>query len=320
LSAVVLTSENSADFYRQKLAPTAAEPAAAPEKPEGAKPGEPAVESSAEGAKTGEAEAEAIEQQDQHPDPEKRQKLNLRFSELSEKRKAAEAEAEKARAEAKAEREARELAERQAAELRQKYEPPKPDELGPKPTRAQFVNDDEFAAALEDWAGEKAVRERDRKEAQAKIEKQWNERQAAIKAELPDYDSVLQAGANLMVSNEVRDAILESEVGPGILYHLANNPEFVRALASKSRTAALREIGKLEVTQPWLKGKTAAPAPEAKAPAKPAAAATEISRAPAPITPLRGGTSVPEVPVDSSGNFFGDFATYKRMRAEGKIK
>jgi hypothetical protein len=221
LSAVVVTSENLAQFNAEHLGLVVPEPAAAPvgEKPAG----EPAVESASE-SEAGNAGAEAGEQQGKSTESEGKPKVHLRFSELTEQRKQAEADAAKARDDAKAARERAELAERQAAELRAKYEPPKPDELGPKPTRTQFTTDEDFSLALEDWAGEKAVRERDAKDAQAKIEQAWNTRQAATKAELADYDAVIAAGANLVVSNQVRDAIVESDVGPKILYHLAKNP------------------------------------------------------------------------------------------------
>jgi len=42
-----------------------------------------------------------------------------------------------------------------------------------------------------------------------------------------------------VVSNEVRDAIFESEVGPRILYHLAENPEIAEQLQGMTLTKAL---------------------------------------------------------------------------------
>jgi hypothetical protein len=46
----------------------------------------------------------------------------------------------------------------------------------------------------------------------------------------------------------------------------------------------------------------------------------EISKAPAPISPLKGGSPVVDVPVDSNGEFKGSFAKYKELRTAGKIK
>ena len=319
MTAVVVTSENLAEFNAERLGVAKPEPAAAPA---GEKPveGEPAVESASD-ADPATAGAEAGEQQGKTTESEAKPKVHLRFSELTEQRKQAEAEAAKARDEAKAARERAELAEREAQELRAKYEPPKPDELGPKPARAQFSTDEDFSLALEDWAGEKAIRERDAKEAAAKIERAWTERQTATKAELPDYDAVIAAGANLVVSNQVSDAILESDVGPKILYHLAKNPALVDELKRVSVTSALRKIGNLEAKLSAETPKPAAASETKVEPAKPAVAATEISRAPAPISPLKGGdTSTASSPIDSKGQFHGTYAEYKAARKAGLIK
>jgi hypothetical protein len=172
LSAVVVTSENSAEFYASRLGLDAPEPAAA------AEVAEPAVESAAK-TEPGTAEAEASEQHAEATDSQAKSKVHLRFSELTEQRKQAEAEAAKARDDAKAARERADLAETGSGALRAKYEPPKPDELGPEPTREQFSSDQDFALALKDWAGEAAIRDRDQKDAAAKIERAWNERQTA---------------------------------------------------------------------------------------------------------------------------------------------
>lgn len=322
VTAVVVTSENSADFYAQRLGIAQPEPDTPTEPADKAKTVEGAVESAANESRES-PEPEATEQLDKVSDPVAKQKLNLRFSELTEKRKLAEADAAKARDEAQAARERAELAERQAAELRTKYEQPKVEGPGAKPERVQFVSDEEHEKALVDWAGEKAVHERDQRDRAAKMEQQWTERQAAVRAEIPDYDAAIAASANLMVSNEVRDAIVSSEQGPKILHYLATNPAFVTELARDGVNSALRKIGRLEAKFEGAKPASAEPArTEVKTEAaKPAAAATEISRAPAPITPLKtvsdgtGGTQ-----VDSKGNFVGTYADWKAARKAGKIK
>lgn len=309
MTAEVVTSENSAAFYARHLHLDAPEPAAAAEVS-----AEPAVESATE-IESGTPEAEASEQQGKSTESEGKSKVHLRFSELTDAKKLAEADAAKARDEAKAERERAELAERTANDLRAKYEPPKPDELGPKPERAQFTNDQEHDKALEDWLTDKVNRDRDQKDAAAKIERAWTERQTATKADLPDYDAVIAAGANLVVSNQVRDAILESEQGPQILYHLAKNPDLVEELKRVSVASALRRIGRLEA-------QLEKPAPASTTPAKPAAAVTEISRAPAPISPLKGGdnASTAGPSVDSNGQYHGTYAQWKAGRKAGTIK
>lgn len=334
MSAVVLTSENSEAFYAGRLGLPPPEPAAAPaaSAEDSAKTaGEPAKESGKEAAPAA-TEPGTDEQQDsQHPDPEKRQKLNLRFSELSKQRDEAKALAEKHAAEAKAEREARELAEKRAKELEAKVNPPaeKPaDPIGPKPQPGQFKDAFEYAEALAEWSTEKALHERDAKEAEARQQAEaearvsaFKERQEAAKAAIPDYEEVIKASP-VVVSAEVREAILESDVGPQVLHYLAKNPDVADKLAKMSVGRAMREFGKLETA--LAKGdKPAAPSASAspQGAAKPAAAVSEISRAPAPITPLRSSAGAEPAPlIDDKGVFHGTYADWKKARMEGKIK
>jgi hypothetical protein len=302
MDRVVLTSENSAAFYAGKLG---IEPEPAVAETVKAEP-EPVVESAQ--PVTAQPAAEDTEQPPESPD-EPKSKVHVRFSELTEQRKAAEARAEKAEAEAKSEREARVLAEQARQELEQKLNPPKA-EPDPEPQRAQFINDAEYLAARDEWVVDKHEAERQQKEAAEAITKAWTEREAKARAKIPTYDADVAKGANLMISNEVRDAIVDSDVGPEIRHYLATNPDFVAKLAAMKQGPALKQIGKLEAKF------EAQPAPvDAKA-----AAVSETSRAPAPITPLKGANSVPEVPITADGEFHGTAAQWKALRKAGKIK
>lgn len=325
MTAVVLSSETPEEtqaFYAKRLNLAPPEPAAA-EPPKGA---EPAVESESEKkpepAKA-DAEGESIDEQ-QIPNPEARQKVHFRFSELTQQKKAAEAKAAEAAAKAEAEAKARVVAEQEAAALRAKYEPPKTDPLGPKPARAQFANDDEFATALEEWTTDKVNREHETAQRNAAAAKVWTERQTAAKAEIADYDAAIAAAAEFVVSNEVRDAIIESEQGPWILHHLAKNPSTVADLAKMSKEGALRLIGKLEGRFEVERASKKPAAEPPKAAAKPAAvAAVETPRAPAhaPITPLRTSSPVAtEVAVDANGEFHGTAAQWREARKKGLIR
>ncbi len=253
-----------------------------------------------------------------HPDPQKKGRLQERMGELTTKRKEAEARAEAKSKEAVAAFERAEAAERQAAELRAKYEPPKSDELGPEPQPSQFTDTTEFAKALKDWTADATRREDARKQADAanaartkEVAESWVKRQAEAKKEMPDYDEKL-AGSTAVVSDLVRDAIVESEVGPQILYHLAENPEVALKWRGLSGPQVLREVGKLEAR---LAKADSAPA----APAKPAAG---VSKAPPPISPLNGGGSASVIrlrgsdPVPSNMTY----DAWKKLRESGKIQ
>lgn len=260
-------------------------------------------------------EAEKVEDEKSDKADKKKGRLNERFSELTAEKKAAIEKAAKLEAEAKMAREEAEKARREALELRQKYEPPKTDELGPKPIPSQFNDTDEFAKALEDWTTEKAQRdlmakaEAERKEAEAKaLQKSWLERQSVFKAEASDYEEVI-SGSDVRVSEQVRDAIIESEVGPQILYHLAKNPEVASKLGDMTVGRALRELGKLEAALTKEVTKT-----EAKT------TVAEISKAPAPISPLRGANAPAAGVMTGSQEFVGTYEEYKARRLAGKIR
>lgn len=221
-----------------------------------------------------------------------------------------------ARAQIEAEKKRAAELEKQLAEFRAKIEPPKPENT--KPDKSAFTDPFEYAEKLSEWSAQEALRKRDAEEASRRAEEAqralataWETRQAAFKAATPEYEAVVQA-SDIVVSDEVRDAILESDVGPQLLYHLAMNPEVGKKLQTMSRTGALREIGRMEATlaQPVTK-------PETKTETKPIA----TSKAPAPITPIGGGTATPTSgPVDEDGNVVGDYQAYKAARRAGKIK
>jgi hypothetical protein len=232
-----------------------------------------------------------------------------------ETRKEAQAKIDAKEAEAKALREERESVKRELDELKAKYEPAKSDELGPEPLPAQFTDVAEYAKAIKDWAAQKALK--DAAEAQAEREaakqreasaKAWNERETALRAELPDYDAKISE-STVKLSNEMRDAIRESEIGPIIKYHLASNPDVAEAMGRMTVGKMLIEFGKLEAK--LAKEETKETKPAIKAPE------VQISKAPAPITPLKGSGS-PVFVADPNKQY--TFEEYKALRAAGKIK
>jgi len=233
---------------------------------------------------------------------------------LTQKRKEAEERAERLANETKTERESRIKAEQEVLALRLKYEPPKSEELGPEPTVDQFKDVVEFTKAIKDWTAEKTLKDqRDKalKEAAEnhakKVMENWNKNETAVKTELSDYEETVK-NAHTLISDELRDAILESDIGPKLRYHLAKNPDVTEKLLSLTVPKMLKEIGKLEVE---LGGAV-------KPPIK--SAVSEVSKAPAPITPLKGIASVPSNKIDSDGNFSGTYEEWKKLRREGKIR
>lgn len=301
----LVTSENLAEFTAQKLGLVDSEPAnEAADAENAAEPDAQADQSGQDGE--GDEATATEEPKEKKPNP----KLERRFSEITKQREAA-------REEARREREARESLEARLKELEAKVNPPAQqpdDELGEEPKPEQFSDMYEYAKALAEYTADKKLIERDKEEKARKAAaeqeqkfKAWADRVNAAKNELPDFDDMVQS-SDVRVSDPVRDAIIESEHGPKILYYLAENAEFAKKLGDMSVVSAVREIGKIEAR--FEKG-------EAKPDVK---AVVGKSKAPAPITPLRGAVNTVDAGLDADGNFHGTYQQWKAARAAKRIR
>ena len=293
----VLTSENAAEFYAQKLglAPAETAPEADVAETQQAEPEPVEVEGSEPEAKE---EAKPQDERKQNP------KLERRFSEITKQR-------EEARREAERERAARLELEARLAALEKQNQPQKV-EVDQEPQPSQFQDAFEYAKALAEYTADKRIEDMKRQEAEAKAAEErqkvinaWTEKVEAAKSELPDFDDMV-ASSDVVVSDAIRDAILESDVGPKVLYHLAENADLAKKIAGMSERAALREIGKLEARF------EKAQEPEAKPVTR--------SKAPPPVQPIKASAGVADIPLDSSGQFYGSYAQWKAMRKQGKIR
>ena len=285
----VLTSDNSAEFYANRLGLA----------------DQPEVEAvQTEPTKEEERSEPVIEEKEQEEKPKANPKLERRFSEITKQR-------EEARKEAQQERQARQALEARLAALERQPAPqaPKVDE---EPQPSQFNDAFEYAKALAEYTADKRIGEMRKQDAEAKeaqerqkVIDQWASKVQAAKASLPDFDDIV-ASSDVVVNDDIRDAILESDVGPQILYHLAENEDVAKKIAGLSAKQALREIGKLEAR---FEVKETPPEPKTIA----------RSKAPAPIQPLRG-SSPADVPMSTNGEWHGTFQAWKEARKAGKIR
>ena len=298
-AAIVLTSDNSEAFYAQKLGLAEESPVEAVVDENPTEPTEEAEEQSGQESD----EIKATEEKKSNP------KLEKRFSELTKQR-------EEARKEAQREREQRESLENRLKELEERATP-RPVEIqeNVKPQPHQFNDAFEYAEALAEWSTEQALINRDKQEAERRAQEErnkvldsWNKRLNDAKADLPDFDDMV-ASSDVVVNDHIRDAILESDVGPQILYHLAENPELADKLNSGSPISALRQIGRLEAQFE----RKEAPVAETKP-------SVARSKAPAPINPIKTGSGVVDVGVDSNGEFHGTYQQWREARKNGKVR
>lgn len=155
----------------------------------------------------------------------------------------------------------------------------------PKPTRADFADDDAYFEALADYKAEQKVRQFSQ-QTQAERAQEAQARQTASQfdlyqervqqADLPDYAEVV-GQSDVPAAPHVLESILDSDVGPQLAYHLAKHPDVAERLNAMTPVQAAREIGRLEAA-------VASPAA-----AQPTPPAKRTTTAPAPINPVRGG-------------------------------
>ena len=291
----VLTSENAATFYAERLGLADSPTEAVADAPEASEP-----EAVTEQSEPNEAEtAKPQEERKQNP------KLEKRFSEITKQR-------EEARQEAQREREARQALEARLQALEKQSAPQQAQIVEQEPQPHQFSDAFEYAKALTDYRVEQRLAQEKAEQAKAaeaaerqKVMSQWSQKVQAAKAELPDFDEMVQSASDVVVPDHIRDAMMESDVGPKLLYHFAENPDLARSIAAMPPIKALREIGKLEA-------KFEAP----KQAEKPSVAR---SKAPEPIQPIRASGKA-DVPLTANGEFHGSYQAWKAARKAGKIR
>jgi hypothetical protein len=229
-----------------------------------------------------------------------------RINELTRQRKEADEFAEdEYNARLRAERRVGEL-EAELAKAKPETAPVVEEELK-RPSVKDFTTAESYEEAM-------AVYERKREEKlAAKIRTEEAQRQAMdrqneamrvrverAKAAIPDFVEVIENADRIktIVPNHVQAAIVESEYGPEIAYHLAKNPDEQTRIFGLTPARALLELGKIET-----KFMTAE--------AKPKPSTTvETTRAPAPVTSITSTDGVVQTDLSKAPNF----AAYKAAR------
>ena len=176
-------------------------------------------------------------------------------------------------------------AQQQAAPKSSTYDGTRP------PTVNDFENYDEFIKESIKFD----LRQESQKVREADLKKQLEQRLkdtdrtffarvAEVQAsKLPDYDEVIRS-VPMTLSNEVLQAIKESEAGPEVAYYLAKNPGDMTKINQMTVASAVREIGKIEA-----KLSTVAPTP------KPT---IKVTQAPEPIKPVKESVSAVALDYD----------------------
>lgn len=155
-----------------------------------------------------------------------------------------------------------------------------------EPKRENFDSYEAFIEARAEWRAERKVTETLAKqreqeaqnrtaEEQRKLETQFRERAQAASKEIDDFEDVMST-SDAPMTRAMSEAIITSDIGPKIAYHLAKNPDEAERIATLPAARQAAEIGKLE----------------AKLAAEPPKEVKKPSAAPDPIKPVGARSTV----------------------------
>jgi hypothetical protein len=172
------------------------------------------------------------------------------------------------------------------------------------PSQSEYASYEEYLEAKAEYIAEQKVNaklaEREKKEAQSSAEaernkaiKIWEQKVEAATNKYADYGEALEAVDHVEIPVDLQRAIMESDLGADLAYHLAKNSDELERIVKLKPHAALMALGKLE--------DKLSQAPEPKK--------VPVSKAPEPIKPL-GGKS--EVSTEHHPN--DSFETFVRKR------
>lgn len=175
-------------------------------------------------------------------------------------------------------------------------------EANTPPTLEQYGHDEakyqlavtEYAKSVARAEAQEAIRlERERERAEGRA-KTFKTREAEFSAKTEDYQEKVY-DPTLPITREMVELIAESEFGPQLAYHLANNRQVAAQIAALPPLIAARELGRIEA-------KLSAPPPPPPV----------VSKAPAPPPKIEAVN--PEVAKDPSQMTDKEFATWRRRQ------
>lgn len=178
-----------------------------------------------------------------------------------------------------------------------------------RPDQSQFETYEAFQEALVDWKVSQRIDAHERERAVRMESDQKHQRQREVVAAHvaridvfrethPDFDAVVEKAKDLPVTAPMHDAVLNSEHGAAVMYHLCQNPEECDRIAQMHPLSAIKEIGRLEARLDVARS-TTGPTPKAE----------PVTKAPRPIKPVGGGVTASTVPLDQM-----NYQDYKRAR------
>lgn len=192
---------------------------------------------------------------------------------------------------------ARREAERQAEHWKNvaqgKVAPAQTAEAPQPPDRANFETEEAYLDALTDHKVDVKLAARDQKAVQAAAQQDkasdWQSKLASARADIPDFDSVLNA-ADIPVAGHVAELVMEHDQGAKVIHHLATNPEELEKINAMTPARAAFAIA-------GIANRFATASDVAASSSKPAAEVKKVSEAPPPAARNVGAGRSTTVPL-----------------------
>jgi hypothetical protein len=151
-----------------------------------------------------------------------------------------------------------------------------------KPKADDFESHEDYVDALTDWKVEKKIFDYEEKKRGEAIKNEYAskakthaERVNSFVAKHSDFHEVLEEVSDVRLSGVVQELIIESDLGPDLMYHLAKDQDELERICALTPLAAAKAIGRLEIKLGGSKNENE------KLNNK------KISKAPNPPTPIR---------------------------------
>jgi hypothetical protein len=266
-------------------------------------------ETKTEGATAEKVDVNAVDKTEEDDDKDLSERVRLKIGKKHREKMEAEEFAEQQYNERKAAERRADKLERELEESRAKSRPVTVEAVKPKPEDFKTVQ--EYDDAVIEWKVDQKLAQKEQEKAQnaraeeaKRVKEDFSKRIADTMKELPDYEEVTGA-VDVELPPHITSHIIESDVGPLLGYHLAKYPDELNRILKLSPIRAIAELGKLEA-------KLEKPKPQLKV----VESTKEVSKAPAPITPIEGKTT--PVVTDPSKMNFDQLLAHRRAEAAKK--
>jgi len=139
-----------------------------------------------------------------------------------------------------------------------------------RPTADQFASHEEWIEAVTDWKVDQKLQAREAEKSKTAAMTAWEAKKEAAREKYEDFDDALES-AN--ASPIVLQALLESDTGADLAYHLATHPKELKEINTLGTRAAIHALDALEQRLTAPKPKPTSKAPPPLVPVAPSAGA-----------------------------------------------